>query len=437
MDRLLEKARQAGAEGADAMVYDARSMSTSFRLGALENVDRSEMQDLGLRVFIGQQQANVSSNDLTEAAIDPLVERAVAMARLAPEDPYCGMAPADLLATEFPDLELEDPREPSSEDLVEMSKSAEDAGRAVRGVTNSLGAGAGWGRAEVVLATSNGFRGTYASTSQSVSCSVLAGAGDAMERDYAYSSSRHRSDLEAAQDVGHKAGERAVRKLSPRKVASQQVPIVYDPRVAAGLIGHFSGAINGASVARGTSFLKDLMGKSIFADHINITDDPHRVRGLASKAFDGEGVANRKQKLIENGVLTTWLLNTASAKQLGLTPSGHAVRGTGGPPGASTTNLYLEPGEASPEELISDISKGFYVTELIGSGINGVTGDYSRGAGGFWIENGEILYPVSEVTIAGNLKDMFLNLTPANDLEFKYGTNSPTVRVEGMTLAGA
>jgi PmbA protein len=308
---------------------------------------------------------------------------------------------------------------------------------AVPGITNSEGGGASFGRSAVTLATSEGFFGSYAGTSHSVGVAVLSGEGTGMERDYDSASTRHATDLEPPEAIGKRAGERAVARLNPRRVKSQSVPVVFAPRVSAGLLGHFAGAISGASIARGVSFLKEFMGKPVFARGIAIVDDPHRPRGLRSKPFDGEGVRNQKRAIIEDGVLTTWLLDCASAKQLGLTSTGHAARGTGGPPSPSITNLYMEAGTVSPEGLIADIRDGFYLTELMGMGVNGVTGDYSRGAAGFWIENGKISYPVSEVTVAGNLKDMFRNLTPASDLVFRYGSNAPTLRVEGMTVAGA
>ncbi|HTK79929.1 MAG TPA: metallopeptidase TldD-related protein, partial [Rhizomicrobium sp.] len=289
----------------------------------------------------------------------------------------------------------------------------------------------------VALATSEGFFGRYAATNHSIGVAVLAGEGTSMERDYESVSARHEADLEGAEQVGRRAGERTVKRLNPRKIKSQSVPVIYEPRVASGLLGHFAGAISGSAIARGVSFLKDRMNDQVFASGINIVDDPHRLRGLRSKPFDGEGVHNRRMNLVENGVLRTWLLDCASAKQLGLTTTGHASRGTGGPPSPSATNLCMEPGPKSPDELIADVREGFYVTELIGMGVNPVTGDYSRGAAGFWIENGKIAYPVSGVTIAGNLKQMFRNLAPANDLEFRYGVNSPTLRVEGLTVAGA
>lgn len=434
---LVERALKAGADAAEAIVFEGQSLGVSWRLGKLEDVERSEGRDVGLRVFIGSRQAVVSTTDLSERSLGPLVERVVAMARVAPEDPYAGLADPDLLASSWPDLEIDDPSSvPTAEALAASAAEAEEAALAVKGVTNSGGAGAQWGRSGMALVTSGGFSGAYSGTSFSVSCSVLAGEGTRMERDYDYSSARHLADLDAPARIGRSAGERAVRRLDPRKVRSQAVPIVYDPRVSAGLVGHFAGAISGAAITRKTSFLQHAMGKPVFAPGIEIVDDPHRKRGLRSKPFDGEGVRNRAMKLIEDGTLTTWLLDTASARQLGLRSTGHAARGAGGPPSPSTTNLYMAPGKLSPEALIADIKQGLYVTELIGMGVNGVTGDYSRGASGFWIENGKIGFPVSEITVAGNLKEMFLHMTPANDLVFRYATNAPTIRVEGMTVAG-
>jgi len=436
VEQLIDKATKAGADAADAIIVEGLSMGASYRLGKLEDVDRSEGHDLGLRVFMGKRQAVASSNDFSDAALDELADRVVAMAKLAPEDPHCGLAPKERLAKEWPDLDLNDSAEPSSQDLAARAAEAEEAGLSVKGITNSEGAGAGWGRSRIVLATSDGFAGGYAVSSHSVSCSLIAGEGLAMETDYDYSSTHHLSDLESAAEVGRRAGERTIRSLGAKQISTQKVPIVYEPRIGRSLIGHFAGAITGSSVARGTSFLKDRMGEPIFGDHITIIDDPHRSRGLGSKPFDAEGVSNKKHTLIDEGVLTTWLLHAASAHQLGLETTGHAARGTGGPPGVSTTNLYMEAGQKRVEEMISEIDAGLYVTGLIGQGVNGVTGDYSRGAAGFWIEKGEITHPVNEVTIAGNLKDMFLNLTPASDLEFRYGSNVPTLRVDGMTVAG-
>jgi PmbA protein len=437
LEDLIRAAKRAGADAADALIVESIASSVSYRMGELEDVERAESADLGLRVFVGQRVSFVSSTDLTKGALDELPQRAVAMARLAPEDKFAMLAPKELLAQDFPKLDIEDPNEPSADTLIARAKDAEAAAMAVPGVTNSEGGGASFGRSAVTLATSEGFFGSYAGTSHSVGVSVLSGEGTGMERDYESASARHSSDLDSSADIGKRAGERAVKRLNPRRVKSQSVPVVFDPRVSAGLLGHFAGAISGASIARGVSFLKEFMGKPVFAPGITIIDDPHRIRGQRSKPFDGEGVRNQKRAIIEDGVLTMWLLDCSSAKQLGLTSTGHAARGTGGPPSPSTTNFYMEAGKLSPDELMADIREGLYLTELMGMGVNGVTGDYSRGAAGFWIENGKIAYPVSEITIASNLKEMFRNLTPANDLVFRYGTNAPTLRVEGMTIAGA
>lgn len=437
LQRLIEAARQAGADAADALFVEGISTSVSYRLGRLEDVERAESFDLGLRVFMGQQVAFVSSTDLSSRALSDLPGRAVSMAKLAPEDRFACLAPSDLLATDFPPLDIEDAEEPSADTLVERAQTVEGAALAVPGITNSEGGGASFSRNTVALATSEGFYGRYAATSHNIGVAVLAGESTGMERDYESASARKAADLESAENIGRRAGERTTARLNPRKVKSQAVPIVYEPRAASGLLGHFAGAISGASVARGVTFLKDMLGEPVFSTTVNIIDDPHRVRGLRSKPFDGEGVRNARTALIENGVLRTWLLDCASARQLNLTTTGHAARGTGGPPSPSATNLYMEPGAPSPGALMADIADGLYVTELIGMGVNGVTGDYSRGAAGFWIENGKVAYPVSGVTIAGNLKDMFRNLSPANDLEFRYGFNAPTIRIEGMTVAGA
>jgi PmbA protein len=437
LNDVLRAAKAAGADAADALLVENVSASVSYRLGKLEDVERSESYDLGLRVFVGQKVAFISSTDFSKESLAQLPGRALAMARLAPEDKFAGLAPKDRLAKTVLDLDIEDKNEPSAETLVDWARTTEGAAMAVPGVTNSEGGGASFSRSGVALATSDGFYGAYAGTSSGIGVAVVAGEGTGMERDYDQASARHVSDLKSAEEIGRKAGELAVKRLNPRKVKSQAVPIVYDPRVSAGIVGHLAGAISGNSIARGVSFLKDKMGKQIFSPAISIVDDPHRRRGQRSKPFDGEGVANRRWTLVENGVLQTWLLDCASAKQLGLQTTGHAARGTSGPPAPSVTNLYMEAGTLTPAALIADIREGFYVTELIGMGVNGVTGDYSRGAAGFWIENGVITYPVSEITIAGNLKDMFLHLTAANDLKFEHGTNAPTLRIEGMTVAGA
>jgi PmbA protein len=401
-----------------------------------ERLERSESNDLGLRVLVGKKQAIVSSSDRSKAALDELVERAVAMARAVPEDPYCGLADSDQLAHGWGDLDLADPIEPSVEQLIAMAQEAEAAAMAVAGITNSEGAEAGWGRSEIALVASNGFAGAYARTSHSISVSVLAGEGAAMERDYDYTSAVHAADLRKPAEIGKSAGERAVRRLNPRKGETATLPIVLDSRIAGGMVSALAGAISGPSIARGTSFLKDSMGEALFGPDIAIVDDPSLPRGVRSRPFDGEGVAPIRRSLVDGGRLMTWLLDLRSARQLGLATTGHAARGAGGPPSPSPSNLALMPGPKSPAELIGEIENGLYITEMMGMGVNGVTGDYSRGATGFWIENGQLTYPVSEMTVAGNLKEMFRRLTPASDLERRYGIDAPTVRIDGMTVAG-
>lgn len=436
LDRLIKKALTAGADAADAVLYDATSLSLTWRLGKTETLERSESGDLGMRVFIGKRQAIVSSSDRSADALDELVERAVAMARVVPEDPYCGIADPAQLAGAPPALDICDPVEPSAEELIEQVRIAEEAALAVPGVTNSEGADAGWSRSQVAMVASNGFAGGYGISRSSLSAAVLAGTGVGMERDYDFGSKVYRSDLPGAAEIGRNAGERAVRRLNPRKVKSQRVPVIYDPRVSRGLLGHLSGAISGPSIARGTSFLKDRLDQMVFAPGVTIIDDPFIRRGLRSRPFDGEGIATRRHTLIDQGRLTTWLMDLRSSRQLGLVTTGHASRGTSAPPTPSPANLYMAAGTRTPADLIGELTEGFYITEMLGMGVNGLTGDYSRGASGFWIENGQLAYPVSELTVAGNLKEMFLAIEPANDLEFRYGMDAPTLRIDGLTVAG-
>ncbi|HJQ55262.1 MAG TPA: TldD/PmbA family protein [Vineibacter sp.] len=429
-------ARAAGADAADAIYVEGTQLSVSQRLGAREQLERSEGHDLGLRAFVGTRQAIVSTTDLAPAMLKELAARAVAMARAVPEDPVCGLAPAELLARDRPDLDLDDGKDASVDLLADWCARTEDAARAVAGVTNSEGASASWGRTRVSLAASNGFAGGYSRAGYSLSCAVLAGEGTGMERDYDWTSGVYVAQLEAPEKIGRTAGEKAVKRLGARRMKSTKAPVVYDRRVSSSLLGHLAGAINGRAIARKTSFLLDKLGQRIFKSGIRVVDDPHRKRESGSRPFDGEGLPTRRWNIIDDGVLTTWVLDLAAARQLDLKPTGHGSRGVSGPPSPSTSNLYLEPGDDSVDELIADIPSGLYITELIGFGVNGVTGDYSRGAAGFWIENGKLAWPVSGVTVAGNLKEMFLNLTPANDLIFKGATNAPTVRVDGMTIAG-
>jgi PmbA protein len=436
LDRLIGDARRLGADAADAVLFDSASLSWSQRLGKPERLERAEADDVGLRVFVGKRMAIVSSSDRSARALKDLAERAVAMARAVPEDPYCGLADPALLAGARPDLDLADPDEPGPDGLTERARAAEEAALAVPGVTNSEGAEAAWSRSRIVLAASNGFFGGYTVTGSAVSVSVVAGEDGGMETDYESTNRVYAADLEPAAEVGRRAGERAVRRVGSRKIASAKVPVVFDPRVASGLLRHLAAAVAGPSIARGTSFLMHSLGERVFAPGVTVIDDPHVRRGLRSKPFDAEGVGNARRALIDDGRLTTWLTDLRSARQLGLESTGHASRGTTAPPSPAPTNLYLQPGPDTPDALIGGIDRGFYVTQMLGMGVNQVTGDYSRGAAGFWIDKGELAYPVSEVTVAGNLKDMFAALVPADDLVLRYGIDAPTVRIDGLTVAG-
>ena len=434
-ERLVAAARRAGADAADAVAERGMSLSVEVRDGTVEASERSEGDNMGLRAFVGRRQAVVSTNDLT-GNLDELAERAVAMARVAPEDKFAGLAEPGRLAKQIPDLDLLDPELPSVTQLEAMARAAEAAALAVKGVSKSGGASASAGIGGMVLVTSGGFKGSYLGSRHGVSMQAIAGEGTGMEQDYDFSSAIHAADLTAPELIGRSAGERAVRRLNPRKVTTRRVPVVFDPRIAGSLVGHLASAINGSAIARKTSFLKDRMGERLFAPGIAIVDDPLRRRGLRSHPFDGEGVAGERRALVRDGVLASWILDCATARELGLATTGHARRGVSSTPSPGASNLHLEPGALSADALIGDIADGFYVTDLIGMGANMVTGDYSRGASGFWIENGERSYPVSEMTIAGHLNEIFRNLTPANDLVFRYGTNAPTVRLEGLTVAG-
>ncbi|MEM9421562.1 MAG: TldD/PmbA family protein [Pseudomonadota bacterium] len=434
---LLDKARSAGAEAADALIYRSVSHSVSVRLGDVEDIERSEGRDLGLRVLIGQRQASVSTNDFSPTALQDLAERAVAMAKLAPEDPYCGLAEQDQLTKgPFTDLDLFDGEEPSTEALKERAIACEDAARAVDGVTNSSGAGASFGEGESWLATSHGFFGHNSGGSHSTSVSVLAGEGTGMERDYDYDSATHLAALRSPEEIGLRAGERTVKRLHPRKLDSCSAPVLFDQRLARSLLSPLAGAINGGAIARGTSFLKDKMGEQLFPETMSVIDDPSIKRGFGSKPFDGEGLKPEAINVIDKGRLTTWIMNSAQARQLGLTSNARAQRGTGGPPGSGTTNFELGAGALSLEDLYKDTNEGLLVTDMFGPQINGNTGDYSVGCSGFWISGGNVGEPVSEITIAGNLLEMWKSLTAADDFIRQGATNAPTLRVATMTIAG-
>ncbi len=435
-ERLVGAAKRAGADAADAIAVRGISLSVEVRDGAVEESQRAEGDDLGLRVLVGRKQAVVSTNDLVGSGFDALAERAVAMARVAPDDRFAGLADPALLAKKFPALDLLDPDMPSVGVLEARAREAEAAALAVPGVSKSGGASASVGIGGTVLVTSHGFHGASIGSRHSIAMSAIAGEGTGMETDYDFTSTVHAADLDSAEEIGRSAGERTVERLNPRKVTTRRVPVVFDQRIANSLIGHVASAANGASIARKSSFLRDKLGQQIFGKGIEIIDDPLRVRGLRSRPFDAEGVATSARKLIEDGVLKTWFLDSATARELNMQTTGHANRGVSSTPSPGPTNLYLVAGVKSPDELIAEIEDGFFVTSLIGMGVNLVTGDYSRGASGFWIENGKKTFPVSEVTIAGHLSEIFKSLTPANDLVFRYGTNAPTVRMEGLTVAG-
>lgn len=434
---LVDLARKAGADAADAIYSGSGSTDVAIRLGVLEDVQRSEEEDASLRVFVGKRSASVATSDLGDAALRTLAERAVAMAREAPEDPWAGLAPEEMLYKGvIPALDLADSNHPTPQQLRDMALAAEDAARAVKGVSNSEGGHASHSVGVTALATSHDFAGSYEGTHTSLSASVLAGEGGGMERDYAWHTARHLGDLDAPEALGREAGERAVARLYPAKLKSGPMTVIFDPRVSSSLIGHLTSAISGSSITRKTSFLLEKLGEQIFAKGINIVDDPLQQRGLRSHGFDGEGLPTAKGLLIEDGRLTGWMLDSAAARQLGLQPTGHASRAGGGSPGVSPSNIALSAGNSSPEELMSDISLGLYVTDLIGMGVNTLTGDYSRGASGFMIENGVRTRAVSEITIASTLQEMFALLIPANDLVYRHASNAPTVRIDGMMIAG-
>ncbi|WP_306004091.1 TldD/PmbA family protein [Brevundimonas sp. C43] len=437
LNDIVKAALKAGADAAEAVSADRRSLSVGVRNGKLEDVEREESRDLGLRVFVGQRQASVSASDLSPATQARLVERAVAMARLAPEDPHAGFAPEDRLARgPFIDLDLFDPSERSAQTLEQVSADAEGAALAVPGVARSEGGHAGWSSTRWRLVTSHGFDGAYEGSAFSLGVGVIAEKDGAMERGGESRSTRHLSDLPGADLIGRTAGERAVARVGPRKIASTTAPVIFDNRMAGQIVSPAIGAISGPSIARGTSFLKDRMGQRVFAEGVTLIDDPFRPRGMGSTPFDDEGAAVQKRALFDDGVLTTWLLNSASARQLGLETTGHASRGLAGPSGVSTHNLHMEPGERDLAGLMADAGTGLLVTSMFGPSLNGNTGDWSAGVSGFWFENGVIAYPVSEITVAGKLTDLYLRLERGSDLEFRGGFNVPSLMFDAVAIAG-
>jgi PmbA protein len=434
---VVAAALKSGADAAEAVMAERSSLSVGVRLGALEDVEREEGRDLGLRVFIGKRQAVVSASDVSPETRARLVERAVAMATLAPEEPYAGLAPEDLLARDpARDLDLFDPTEFDAEALEARALAAEDAARAVPGVTKSEGGHASWTTGRWAFLTSTGFFGEHHGSAFHLSAGVIAQDDGGMERGGESRGARWAEDLPAPDAVGRTAGERAVKRLGARKLDSRTAPVIIENRIAAQLLGAFSGAIAGASVARGVSFLKDKFGEQVFASDIQVIDDPFRKRGLGSTPFDDEGVRVQERAIVKDGVLTTWLLNCSSAKQLGLVSTGHASRGLAGPPAVSTHNLHMAPGARDLASLMRDAGEGLFVTSMFGPSLNSNTGDWSTGVSGFWFESGEIAYPVSEITIAGNLIDIYRRLVPGSDLEFRGSTNAPSLLADGIAIGG-
>jgi PmbA protein len=438
-DALLAAASRAGADAADALAIDGTSLSIDIRAGKLEQAERSESIELGLRVLVGKRQACVSASDISDATIAALAERAVAMAREAPEDPWAGLAdPAQLAQVwDVAALELaDDAPEPTAQALEQDARRAEGAAMGVTGITQ-VEASAGYGRRSMHLAQSNGFDGGYARTSRSFSAVAFTGEGTGMERDWAAESRVFQSDLPAPEEAGRLAAERALQRLGARKPRTGAYPVLYDERVASSLIGHLLSAANGSAIARGASWARDLLGAQVLPATMSIIEDPHRPRISASRPFDAEGLATRRRLIVENGILTGWTLDLATARKLGMESTASASRGTSAPPSPGTSNIDLTPGTASRDDLIAAMGTGLLITSLIGSSINATTGDYSRGASGFWVENGQITHAVNEVTVAGNLRDMLMRLTAANDARAHLSTRVPSLLVEGLTLAGA
>ena len=440
MNILIDTALSSGASAADCVLSRSRGVSLTRRLGKDETIERYEDFDTGLRVFVGNKIASVSTNENSETAIKDVARRAVDMAKIAPQDDFSLIASQEILE-EFPinealSVDSYDKVEPNIDIIRDRAKEVEDTALSVKGITNSDGADASWGEGETLLMTSNGFFGCSKKSNHSVSVVVIAEKNGKMERDYDYSSKVFGEDLKTSKQIGLEAANKTLARMGATKPVTGKYPVIFDPRVSRSIASHFASAINGSAIARKTSFLKDMLNKQVANTSINIVDDPFLERGLGSRLFDAEGLGSRKYTLIKDGVLQQWLLDLSSAKQLNLKPFGNAKRGISGPPSPGTSNFMILPGKTTPENLIKGVSDGFYVTDMIGSSVSMITGDYSRGASGFWIKNGKLSMPITEATIAGNLKEMFMTLQPANDLDFSHSMNSPTLLIEGMTIAG-
>lgn len=438
-EHLLAAARRAGADAADALAVDGTSLSIEVAKGRLEHAERAEGVDIGLRVLIGTRQAVVSSSDTKPDTIARMAERAVAMAREAPEDPSVGLAdPAELARDrDAGRLDLADTApEPAPAELQDAATRAEAAALSIAGISRMDTTSAAYGRRRVHLAATNGFSGGYTRTDWSLAAVAITGEGTRMERDWYGETRSHGSDLPTPEEIGRRAGERTVARAGARKPPTGSFPVLYDERVASSLIGHILAATNGTAIVRGASWLRDAIGQQILPEGLSIEEDPLRPRVAGSRLFDGEGLATRRRLIVENGRLVAWTLDLATARRLGLHSTASAARGTSAPPAPSNTNIALTQGTATREDLLRDMGRGLLITSLIGSSVNANTGDYSRGASGFWVENGEIAYPVNECTVAGNLRDMLRGVIPANDARTWSSRVVPSLLVEGLTLAG-
>ena len=433
---LLDRVKTLGIKEADVLAVESLSINVKSRLAKMEGIEQKESIDIGLRVIDNGKQLTISTTDSSKESILELTESAASMLHSVPVDEFCGLPDKSLFSINDTDLDLVDKIQLGHEELLESAIMAEESAMSVKGITNTEGASSSFSKSRMKLVTSNGFSNSYERTGFSTTVSVIAGNDTKMERDYEYQSATHLKDIDKPNKIGLIAGKRAVSRLNPKKIKSDTVPIIFDNRISGGLIAILAGSISGQSISRGTSFLKDKLGKKLFKKNINIIDDPLRIRGHKSRIFDGEGVKSKKIKLVSNGELTSWLLDCRSARQLNLETTAHASRNTNSPPSPAPSNIYLSTGNISKDDLVKSIKNGFYVTEMMGMSFNQVNGDYSRGATGFWIQNGEIAFPVSEVTIAGNMLNMYRTLTPSSDLKFTTGIDSPTVMIENMTVAG-
>ena len=433
-EEIIEKASSKGVDFSDLVIIRNVSKNIGCRLGKVEEIEQSETQILGLRTFIGEKNAITSTNNFNKESINETIDRVIEMTKLTPDDPLPGLA--NQTTTKIPELDLYDSKDLSADELKKLALDIESISLGVEGINNSNGSSASQTKTSVYLATSEGFSNGYNKSNFSASCSVIAGNGSNMQTDYDFDSKVFFSDLRNSSDIGVKAAKNTLLKCNPKKIKTCQMDVVFHPRVARTLLAHFASLVNGSSIVRGSSLLKEKLNQKIFKSEINIIDDPNIIRGLSSKPFDDEGCSMEKIILIENGVLKNWILDTTTAKQLSMVSNSRASRGVSSPPTPSHTNMFIDNGSKSSKQLLNEVNNGFYVTELIGQGVNLITGDYSRGASGFKIENGEISFPINEVTIADNLNDMFNKMTVANDLEFLYSINTPTLVIEGMTVAG-